>query len=180
MDDQAKKIEEIQVADYRDLLSKLADLAEGNADTFYAYVVETRDGGLIVVDVGRQLYLKTASPAGMLDHLIKLRRDGLIRNGEIVPELLGKYVAAYKESPETGTAPTIPDPMGPAPVQVLPQALLREPGLGRESSAQPVSGPKGLPLHKPVPIVSAGNKVGRNDPCPCGSGKKYKKCCGLK
>lgn len=24
------------------------------------------------------------------------------------------------------------------------------------------------------------NKVGRNDPCPCGSGKKYKKCCGSK
>jgi preprotein translocase subunit SecA len=23
-----------------------------------------------------------------------------------------------------------------------------------------------------------GQKVGRNDPCPCGSGKKYKKCCG--
>ena len=23
-----------------------------------------------------------------------------------------------------------------------------------------------------------GTKVGRNDPCPCGSGKKYKKCCG--
>jgi preprotein translocase subunit SecA len=23
-----------------------------------------------------------------------------------------------------------------------------------------------------------GDKVGRNDPCPCGSGKKYKKCCG--
>jgi preprotein translocase subunit SecA len=26
--------------------------------------------------------------------------------------------------------------------------------------------------------VSAGQKVGRNDPCPCGSGKKYKKCHG--
>ena len=23
-------------------------------------------------------------------------------------------------------------------------------------------------------------KIGRNDPCPCGSGKKYKKCCGKK
>jgi preprotein translocase subunit SecA len=23
-----------------------------------------------------------------------------------------------------------------------------------------------------------GAKIGRNDPCPCGSGKKYKKCCG--
>jgi SEC-C motif-containing protein len=28
------------------------------------------------------------------------------------------------------------------------------------------------------PVVSAGPKVGRNDPCPCGSGKKHKKCCG--
>ncbi|MBN2706727.1 MAG: preprotein translocase subunit SecA [Deltaproteobacteria bacterium] len=30
---------------------------------------------------------------------------------------------------------------------------------------------------KRKPVVS-GSKVGRNDPCPCGSGKKYKKCCG--
>ncbi|MCO7227455.1 UPF0149 family protein [Pleionea sp. CnH1-48] len=28
-------------------------------------------------------------------------------------------------------------------------------------------------------VVHQGNKVGRNDPCPCNSGKKYKKCCGL-
>ena len=28
------------------------------------------------------------------------------------------------------------------------------------------------------PIVNKTAKVGRNDPCPCGSGKKYKKCCG--
>ena len=28
------------------------------------------------------------------------------------------------------------------------------------------------------PVVKKGAKVGRNDPCPCGSGKKYKKCCG--
>jgi len=28
-------------------------------------------------------------------------------------------------------------------------------------------------------FVREGEKVGRNDPCPCGSGKKYKKCCGL-
>ncbi len=33
------------------------------------------------------------------------------------------------------------------------------------------SEPKGTPVVK-------GQKVGRNDPCPCGSGKKYKKCCG--
>ena len=34
---------------------------------------------------------------------------------------------------------------------------------------------------KPKPKVNkeANKKVGRNDPCPCGSGKKYKNCCGL-
>ncbi len=30
---------------------------------------------------------------------------------------------------------------------------------------------------KPQPYRRPGKKVGRNDPCPCGSGKKYKKCC---
>ena len=29
-------------------------------------------------------------------------------------------------------------------------------------------------------IRREGKKIGRNDPCPCGSGKKYKKCCGRK
>ena len=30
----------------------------------------------------------------------------------------------------------------------------------------------------PNKTVSTRKKVGRNDPCPCGSGKKFKKCCG--
>ena len=30
----------------------------------------------------------------------------------------------------------------------------------------------------PQPVRRDAPKVGRNDPCPCGSGKKYKKCCG--
>jgi preprotein translocase subunit SecA len=35
------------------------------------------------------------------------------------------------------------------------------------------------PQKKPAaPPAAAGPRVGRNDPCPCGSGKKYKKCCG--
>ena len=32
----------------------------------------------------------------------------------------------------------------------------------------------------PVEPIKAEEKPGRNDPCPCGSGKKYKKCCALK
>lgn len=33
-------------------------------------------------------------------------------------------------------------------------------------------------LVKPATHVNPSVKVGRNDPCPCGSGKKFKKCCG--
>lgn len=34
--------------------------------------------------------------------------------------------------------------------------------------------------HAPLPeqAIRQGPKIGRNDPCPCGSGKKHKKCCG--
>jgi preprotein translocase subunit SecA len=31
---------------------------------------------------------------------------------------------------------------------------------------------------KPQPFVRRAGKVGRNDPCPCGSGRKYKHCHG--
>jgi hypothetical protein len=44
----------------------------------------------------------------------------------------------------------------------------------RESARNPVL----LPLFLPsAPIVNPLRDVGRNDPCPCGSGRKYKKCC---
>jgi uncharacterized protein YecA (UPF0149 family) len=33
---------------------------------------------------------------------------------------------------------------------------------------------KQMPVRK-----TAAQKIGRNDPCPCGSGKKYKNCCGF-
>ena len=33
-------------------------------------------------------------------------------------------------------------------------------------------------LPKVETVVHDGPRIGRNDPCPCGSGKKYKKCCG--
>lgn len=33
-------------------------------------------------------------------------------------------------------------------------------------------------LNPPTVPVRKGPKIGRNEPCPCGSGKKYKRCCG--
>lgn len=40
------------------------------------------------------------------------------------------------------------------------------------------SGGDGVANRKPKTVVRKERKVGRNEPCPCGSGKKYKKCCG--
>jgi preprotein translocase subunit SecA len=37
---------------------------------------------------------------------------------------------------------------------------------------------KEIQAEKSTPEVRTEPKIGRNEPCPCGSGKKYKKCCG--
>lgn len=53
----------------------------------------------------------------------------------------------------------------------------------REEKARIKAGLPGedeAPLPPPVEPIQAdkAKQAGRNDPCPCGSGKKYKKCCG--
>jgi len=48
----------------------------------------------------------------------------------------------------------------------------------REKVAEPIEASHGDEARKPV-VKSRKDKVGRNDLCPCGSGKKYKKCCGI-
>ena len=57
----------------------------------------------------------------------------------------------------------------PAPPESSPAAPPPPPGMAMGPEAEP---PRTMPVRR------EGNKVGRNDPCPCGSGKKYKKCCG--
>jgi preprotein translocase subunit SecA len=46
-------------------------------------------------------------------------------------------------------------------------------GTGGPFAAGPTSAPEPV-----APVVRDGRKVGRNEPCPCGSGKKYKHCHG--
>lgn len=47
-----------------------------------------------------------------------------------------------------------------------------------KATRRPMQFSHGNAVEKPETIRREGKKVGRNDPCPCGSGKKYKKCCG--
>ena len=48
-----------------------------------------------------------------------------------------------------------------------------------QSASKPIQGTTGNNQPQ-APIKRDSSKVGRNDPCPCGSGKKYKDCCGKK
>ena len=79
-----------------------------------------------------------------------------------------------------------PDPLAGKVQYSNPEETLNEGGQARRSAAQ--GAPAGAPAApkpeapKPHTIVKDKNdpyaNVGRNDPCPCGSGKKYKKCHG--
>jgi preprotein translocase subunit SecA len=49
----------------------------------------------------------------------------------------------------------------------------------RKTQAREVVDPNAPPLpDMPVEQVQSERTIGRNEPCPCGSGLKYKKCCG--
>ena len=58
-------------------------------------------------------------------------------------------------------------------VQVRPQQEIRREKVAKETGTTAA----GQSQVKQAPVRTAAKKVGPNDPCPCGSGKKYKKCC---
>ena len=58
-------------------------------------------------------------------------------------------------------------------VQVRPQQEIRREKVAKETGTAAAT----QSAVKKTPIRTAAKKVGPNDPCPCGSGKKYKKCC---
>jgi hypothetical protein len=72
----------------------------------------------------------------------------------------------------------IPEPSGPGSARVPRQAMLRELGLHEASSTSRPPAGRTAPPSESTPAYSSGEKAGRNDLCPCGSGKKFKKCCG--
>ena len=62
-------------------------------------------------------------------------------------------------------------------VTVLLKSEVRQTPKKMEAPTQLQEG-GGSSENKPTGTIVKGKKVGRNDPCPCGSGKKYKNCCG--
>ena len=83
--------------------------------------------------------------------------------------------AAAQPQDAAGTGGQDSQPQTPVP----PPAPARYIAPKREQVAKPTSTSGGSDGSDSAgKTVRKGKKVGRNDPCPCGSGKKYKKCCG--
>ena len=59
-------------------------------------------------------------------------------------------------------------------VQLRPQQEVKREKVAKETGAAGAGGPAQV---KKEPVRNKAKKIGPNDPCPCGSGKKYKKCC---
>jgi len=73
---------------------------------------------------------------------------------------------------------TMADPAGDTKVRIPRQRMLC--ALGLETISEEAEFPFAQPPYSENEdtLLTGRDKVGRNDPCPCGSGKKYKKCCG--
>ena len=68
--------------------------------------------------------------------------------------------------------------MEEAPVEEVRQTPVAREYRHKESNAQLSYSSGGSISEDPKKPAKAAPRIGRNDLCPCGSGKKYKKCCG--
>ncbi|MEK6662073.1 MAG: preprotein translocase subunit SecA [candidate division NC10 bacterium] len=121
---------------------------------------------------------------GQKDPLIEYKREGF-EMFEAMVERIRQQTIEYLYRVQVAPADAFPfdDAQGRPfdEARVAPSAGGRDGDiLGRpEARSQPRLAERSLrPTASTAPIKIAGKKIGRNDPCPCGSGRKYKKCCG--
>jgi preprotein translocase subunit SecA len=139
---------------------------------------------------------------GQKDPLVEFKKEAFILfedmmariDNETIRYLFNVQVQMEGPPPTEGvpeprpTPPAAPRPFAAAasaaarvadePMQPLP-AFAREMERKQQRQEKEMQYQTGAAQAEPPKPVRAGAKVGRNDPCPCGSGKKYKKCHGV-
>ena len=114
---------------------------------------------------------------GQKDPLIEYKREGF----EMFEAMVGRlkqqtieYLYRVQVAPDEALAFAEAQDAPPGDGGGESDHVLRPP-----SAPQPRAAERSLrPLSATAPIKVVGTKIGRNDACPCGSGRKYKKCCG--
>ena len=109
------------------------------------------------------------------------RRSALIEAVHASPVEPGAEAFAAPRRPESEEAPAMAmeslQAAGGGTVRRLPAESESAPDHRHHSGANP-AGPHRSSAEARSPFVRGGRKIGRNEPCPCGSGKKFKQCHG--
>ena len=108
---------------------------------------------------------------GQLDPLVEYKREAYNMFEDLLSRVDEETVSKVFRVHIGREAPT-PQPAQVRTVHPELEAMAAQTRRPREAYANAPDEPQAQT------VVRQGPKVGRNDPCPCGSGKKYKKCCG--
>jgi len=108
---------------------------------------------------------------GGTDPLVAFKRESFVLFQEMLGQTAEKIVRILLNPRLTIATEAAPEPRQ-APARELqysrPDTTFTQPPANAPQAETPGA-------HRPVRVIA---QPGRNDPCPCGSGKKYKKCCG--
>src|SRR6266446_857448 len=161
---EAKAVLGAIMARYNEILRQIAD------DTFDPIFWTARDGTLIATDWAEGFLQAIMLRMDAWDRLLKSKRDGQL----LIPIL----ALCGDESGESllGLPPEDEDRIMQEAVEFVPACVIAIAAYWRRRGPKQISMP--LALGPPAVPYRSSSHVGRNDPCPCGSGKKFKKCCG--
>ncbi|HEX3927524.1 MAG TPA: preprotein translocase subunit SecA [Gemmatimonadales bacterium] len=122
---------------------------------------------------------------GQLDPLVEYKKEAFGMFEDLLRDIQSTFAEKYLKIQVTAQAPVPPPPRAQtatlsAPPEPGADELFSAPATRTVGAAPPristqlgSTGPRAA-----QPVSADGKPIGRNDPCPCGSGKKYKKCHG--
>jgi preprotein translocase subunit SecA len=114
---------------------------------------------------------------GQRDPLVEYKRSAFRAYDSLREEIRGKALTAIFKIADSMKAAASSDPQGNgSPLIAQAKSALRQREVAYSSAEK--GSDENAPLAHITPRDGAGKKIGRNDPCSCGSGKKFKKCCG--
>ncbi len=114
---------------------------------------------------------------GQKDPLVEFKKEAFTLFEDMMARIdteSVRYLFLVRPAEDAGIAAAAGEPSGPRPTPAAVREIERR-QRRQQQDLQYQTGPAQAEAPRPV---RAGAKIGRNDPCPCGSGKKYKKCCG--
>lgn len=119
---------------------------------------------------------------GQRDPLVEYKKEAFIMFGDLMDSIKEEIASAVFRSSTSVESfqsfiSALPRTLVHDDISILgPGGLAgREAGAANDLSGRARNGAASGPI---IPVKRDDPKVGRNDPCPCGSGKKHKKCCG--